>query len=127
MDHEEPERRPANEPAWKQVPSATIRCAEATAVRWTGHSQPWGRDVIQIEYASGADHVWLHAISADEDSLDSEDAVADAITGKGGVQMTLPDLAALHQMLGGIIARLPVIHHQGHGDALTQDIKPVGI
>jgi hypothetical protein len=128
MSHEDPEprRRPRQAAAppglaWEQVESATIHCAEAFAVRWTGRSQPWGHDVLQLEYASGADHIWLHALSADEDSIESEDAIADEITSKNcGVQMTLPDLVALHRMIGGIIANLPAVHHQGEGSALIQ-------
>lgn len=125
MSHEDTRRRWAggtvSGPPWEQVAAATIRAAEATAVRWTGSPCPWGRGVIQLEQASGADHVFLYALTVSDDSLESEAAMAGEVTANGGVQMTVPDLTALHQMIGEIIARLPAVCERGEGSALIRE------
>lgn len=109
-----------DESRWEPVDAASIGAAEAFAARWLGCQQSWGRDLIQVEYASGANHVWLFAVSIPDDSVEvGEEAIADAITGSGsGVQLLLPDLVALHRVIGGIIASLPGVHRQGKGNAL---------
>src|SRR5271165_1776395 len=93
-------------PGWTEVDSATIRAAAAVAVRWTGRRRPWGRGVLQIERAVGAEHVWLHAVTVTEDVLRSEAAMAEMITDGAACQLSLPELITLHQVLGDTITAI---------------------
>jgi hypothetical protein len=106
---------------WQEVESATIRAADVSAVRWTGDPLPDWRPVIQIERAAGADHVWMHMLSASRHDLDSEQRMARLLGGfSESAQLTVPDLLGLRQVIDRQIA---AIRHDQEEEARENTVR----
>jgi hypothetical protein len=89
---------------WEEVPAVTLSACIPRALRWTGETHPWGQGIIQVERAVTADHVWLMLVNLIGRERGDERKITRLLQDGPGAQLTLADLAGMHQMLGTLIS-----------------------